>query len=61
MGMVDGMELDFFEKVMQNCAEIGYDGKILFSGFSEPLMHKKLEDILSMARSYLPNAFLEVI
>lgn len=57
----DGLELALFEKIVKDLQEISYEGKILFSAFSEPLLHKKVEDLLSIAKKYLPNIRLEMV
>ena len=57
----DGMEIDLFEKIVKDLQEINYEGKILFSAFSEPLLHKKVEELILIAKKYLPNIRLEMV
>lgn len=57
----DGLELKLFEKIVKDLQEINYEGKILFSAFSEPLLHKKVEDLILIAKKYLPNIRLEMV
>jgi radical SAM protein with 4Fe4S-binding SPASM domain len=57
----DGITLELFEKIIQDLEEINYEGKILFSAFSEPLLHKKLEGLISIARTYLPQVRIEIV
>ena len=57
----DGLELELFEKIVKDLQEINYDGKILFSAFSEPLLHKQVEELIAIAKKYLPNIRLEMV
>lgn len=57
----DGLDVQLFEKIVKDLMEINYNGKILFSAFSEPLLHKQVEDLLAIARKYLPNVRLEMV
>jgi len=49
-----------YEKLFQELGEICYSGLVVYSGFSEPLYHKKLPDFLKIARRRCPNATLEI-
>jgi len=57
----DGMKLELLEKIVKDLQEINYEGKILFSAFSEPLLHKQVEDLIAIAKKYLPNIRLEMV
>ena len=57
----DGLELELFEKIIKDLQEIHYEGKILFSAFSEPLLHKQVEELIAIAKKYLPNIRLEIV
>lgn len=57
----DSIDLELFEKIVNDLYEINYDGKILFSAFSEPLLHKGLEKLIRTAKEYLPKARLEIV
>jgi len=57
----DGLELALFEKIVKDLQEINYEGKILFSAFSEPLLHKKVDELIEIAKNYLPNVRLEIV
>lgn len=57
----DGLELELFKKIVKDLQEIDYEGKILFSAFSEPLLHKNVEELLTIAKEYLPNIRLEMV
>jgi len=57
----DELDTALFEKIVKDLQEISYDGKILFSAFSEPLLHKKVEELISIAKNNLPNVRLEIV
>lgn len=57
----EGLDVSLFEKIVKDLEEINYNGKILFSAFSEPLLHKKIEELLTIARKHLPNVRLEIV
>lgn len=57
----DGLDKELFEKIVKDLQEIDYQGKILFSAFSEPLLHKNVEELISIAKKYLPNIRLEMV
>jgi radical SAM protein with 4Fe4S-binding SPASM domain len=56
-----GIEIQLFEKIMNDLKEINYSGKILFSAFSEPLLHKEVEELIATAKKILPNVRLEMV
>jgi len=49
------------EKLTRQLAAIGFKGLILYSGFGEPLLDKKIFDHISMTRRNLPDARIELI
>ena len=56
-----GMDVKMFEKTVKELAAIGYAGKILFSGFSEPLLHKQIKDLFRLAKTHLPEVKMEIV
>ncbi len=50
-----------FEKVIQDLQQVQYKGELAFSGFSEPLLHPKLDVFIRIARTQLPDATLKII
>lgn len=54
------LEVPLFEKIMRDLAEIDFDSRIVFSAFSEPLLHKKLEELISTAKRHV-KAGVEVV
>jgi len=57
----ESLSLKLFEKIVKDLQEINYQGKILFSAFSEPLLHKQVEELILIAKQYLPDIRLEMV
>ena len=57
----EGMDSVLFEKIVKDLQEIEYEGKILFSAFSEPLLHKEIERLIFLAKHYLPKSRVEIV
>lgn len=57
----DGLEIELFEKIVKDLKKINYEGKILFSAFSEPLLHKGVEELIYIAKKHLPKCRLEMV
>jgi len=55
------LDLHLFEKIVKDLQEIKYEGKILFSAFSEPLLYKKLEELVVISKKHLPKIRLEIV
>jgi len=55
------LPLDLYKKILVDLAEINYSGRITHSGFSEPLLHPKINDILRATRDILPESVVEII
>ena len=55
------MNIGFFEKIIGDLKDIEFRGKILFSGNSEPLLHKKLEMFIEHAVEQLPGSQVEIV
>ncbi len=54
-------EISLYEKILSDLKGISYDSRIVFSAFSEPLLHKKLEAFISLSKKYLPSVGVEVV
>ncbi|MBI5402024.1 MAG: SPASM domain-containing protein [Ignavibacteriae bacterium] len=54
------MSLKLYEKVIKELNELAYDGIIAFSGFSEPLFHKDIYEIISLARKSCAKSRIEL-
>lgn len=55
------LKKNLYTKILKDLKDINYSGKILFSGFSEPLLHPDIEEIIKMTKKYLPNCIIEMI
>jgi len=53
--------LDLYEKVMSDLSDIGYTGVILYSAFSEPLLHKQVDQLIFLSKRYCPQARVEIV
>jgi radical SAM protein with 4Fe4S-binding SPASM domain len=57
----EGISIDLFNKALDDLVEIDFKGKILFSAFCEPLLHKDLEILIKNGKEKLPNARFEIV
>ncbi len=60
VGLSGVMKRSLYEKLLQDLKSIDYSGMILFSGESEPLLHKRLDRLISRTKQMLPNTQIEV-
>jgi len=60
VGLSGVMKQSLYEKLLQDLESIDYSGMILFSGESEPLLHKRLDRLISRTKEVLPNTQIEV-
>jgi hypothetical protein len=60
VGLSGVMKQSLYEKILQDLKSIDYSGMILFSGESEPLLHKRLDRLISRTKQMLPNTQIEV-
>lgn len=52
---------DLISKVASELAEFSYTGIILFSGFVEPLLDKRLENHIKILKNSCPSARIEIV
>lgn len=55
------ISLELYKKIMKGLQEIGFDGTILYSAFSEPLLHKQIERLIRLSKEYCPDARIEIV
>ena len=60
VGLSGVMKQSLYEKLLEDLKSIDYSGMILFSGESEPLLHKRLDRLISRTKQILPNTQIEV-
>lgn len=46
-------------KIGRELAEIGYKGRVSFSGYGEPLLHKQFEEFIQILKGLLPDNTIE--
>ena len=49
------------KKLCEELSQLDYEGTIRYSGFVEPLLDKKIYDLIKMVRDYLPNSNIELV
>lgn len=54
------MTFGTYDRVVQELAELDYSGVIVFSGFSEPFLHRDLDGLVRHTKLHLPKARLDV-
>lgn len=52
---------ELFTKAVKDLSDIDYSGRLVFSGFSEPLLHKNVFELLRISRDTLQKCQLEVV
>ena len=57
----ESISLDVFKKTMRELATIHYSGRMSFSGFSEPLLTKNLEEYIACGRATCPEMTIEMV
>jgi len=50
-----------YENLLRDLQKINFDGRFTYSGFSEPLLTKNLDQYVSLARNYLPNINIGIV
>ena len=55
------LESSVYKKILADLKAIDYQGKIIFSGFSEPLLHRNLDELVAETKTALPMSVLEII
>jgi radical SAM protein with 4Fe4S-binding SPASM domain len=55
------MPIELTEKLTQQLASVNFSGLIIFSGFVEPLLDKKIFNHLSLLRTHLPESKIEMV
>ena len=60
VGLSGVMKQSLYEKLLNDLKSIEFSGMILFSGESEPLLHKRLDRLISQTKEILPNTQIEV-
>lgn len=57
----DAMSVELYEKIINDLSDIDYKGKILYSAFCEPLLHKKIDELIAISKRILPWCRVEIV
>ena len=52
---------ELHNKIFSELSQLDYNGMVIYSGYVEPLLDKKIYSSISEARKFLPNAQIEII
>ncbi|MCB1864788.1 MAG: SPASM domain-containing protein [Chromatiales bacterium] len=55
------MSMETIELIIQNLKELGYDGRVSWFFINEPLLDKRIFDIVERTRASLPKAFISLV
>jgi len=56
----EGIGLNDYEKVLRDLRGVNYEGVILWSMFSEPMLHKEILSLAELTKSILPKVSLQL-
>ena len=51
--------VELYEKIMRELGQADYDGMILYSAFSEPLLYKRIEVLIELSKRHCPRIRVE--
>ncbi len=54
-------DMELYTKLMLDLKSIGYEGLFMYSGLSEPLLIKNVDDYVACTKTILPNSRVEII
>jgi len=52
---------ELYEKIMQDLAAFSFSGRVVYSAFSEPLFHNRLDRLIQISKRYCPGASVEIV
>jgi MoaA/NifB/PqqE/SkfB family radical SAM enzyme len=55
------LSLNLYAKILGDLAAVDYDGRLSYSGFSEPFYHKRLDRLVTMTKEILPRSTVELV
>jgi len=56
-----GISLDLYTEIVTDLGKMDFDGTLLYSAFSEPLLHKDIESLIRVSKERSPNARVEIV
>ena len=60
-GKLGKLELDLYDKLLDDLSQINFSGLIAYSGLSEPLLHPKINHFIARSKEVLVNARVEIV
>jgi len=60
-GINKKLDITLYNKIIEELKSVSYQGKILFSGFSEPMLHKSINDFVKIAVEKIPGVRVEIV
>lgn len=55
------LDLGMYNKLLGDLANLDYKGLVMYSGFSEPLLHIQLENLIADTKNKLPESTLGIV
>jgi 2-deoxy-scyllo-inosamine dehydrogenase (SAM-dependent)/8-amino-3,8-dideoxy-alpha-D-manno-octulosonate transaminase len=55
------MSRELFDRIIAELSEIGFDGRISYHFYGEPLLDRRLPDLVSYTKEHLPDATPEIV
>ena len=55
------LELELYDKLLDDLSQINFSGIIGYSGLSEPLLHPKINQFIARSKKVLLNARVEIV
>ena len=54
------LDIEVFKRMLDDLSEVGFNGRMSFSGFGEPLLTKNLVEYITLIKKKLKNIYIEV-
>lgn len=56
----EGIQISNYSFVLESLASLGWSGIVLWSAFSEPFLHRNVEELVSLTKAILPESRLHI-
>lgn len=53
--------VELYRSILKDLGAVRYDGMILYSAFSEPLLYKRIEALIEISKRYCPKVRIEAV
>lgn len=57
----EGLSVELYRKILRDLQSIRYTGRLSYSGFSEPLYHTQLDELIASSKAALPGCRVEIV